>query len=361
MRVNPILLTLALTVATGSACGPLPGAHGKHKHLGTPEERGLKQLETPGLVIGEFALAPNAIVDGDTIKVSGLDSSLRLLGLDAEETFKHADERRRFETMTWEQYLKSGRGDSKRPVKLPTPLGEDAKHFAEGFFQGVTTVKLERDHAGEIRDYYNRYLAYVMVNKGGKWVNFNVEVVRAGMSPYFSKYGYSRRFHDDFVQAQEEAKLGKRGIWAPGKHYDDYEERLKWWNTRAEEIAAFEREGEGKPNWVVLTRWDAMKQLEKLEGQEVELLGSVSDIKLGDKGPTTVKLSRRLFQDFTIVFFDKDVFGTSGIEARMGEYVRVRGIVTKYINKKKSREELQIVVNLPGQITVPGQVSHAQN
>ena len=43
---------------------------------------------------------------------------------------------------------------------LPTPLGEDAKTWAQGFFDGVSSVKLERDHPGEIRDYYGRYLAY---------------------------------------------------------------------------------------------------------------------------------------------------------------------------------------------------------
>jgi endonuclease YncB( thermonuclease family) len=355
-RFRWLLLLVALAAAAPSACGPLPGSQGRHKHLGTQKERDLKKLETSGLVIGEFTLAPNAIVDGDTIKVAGLDSSLRLLGLDAEETFKKESERRAFEGSTWEEYLAKGRGGSKRPVKLPTPLGEDAKHFAQDFFKGVKTVRLERDHPGEIRDYFDRYLAYVFVERDGKWVNYNVECVRAGMSPYFSKYGYSRRFHEEFVRAQDEARAARRGIWAPGgQHYDDYDERLRWWNQRGDEIAAFEREAEGKDNWIVLTRWDALDRLEKHVGEEVVLLGAVSDMTLGDRGPTIVKLSRRRGQDFTIVFFDKDVFGTSKIEDRLGEYVAIRGVVSKYKHKKRNREELQIVVNLPGQVMVPGQ------
>ena len=46
-------------------------------------------------------------------------------------------------------------------------------------------------------------------NKGGTWVNYNVEAVRAGMGPYFPKYGQSRRFHPEFVAAQEEARKAK--------------------------------------------------------------------------------------------------------------------------------------------------------
>ena len=79
------------------------------------------------------------------------------------------------------------------------------------FFEGADKVRLERDHPAEIRDAYQRYLAYVFVQKGGTWVNYNVESVRAGMGPYFPKYGNSRRFHDDFVKAQQEAMEAKRG------------------------------------------------------------------------------------------------------------------------------------------------------
>src|SRR6185436_11845101 len=133
--------------------------------------------------------------------------------------------------------------------------------------------------------------------------NYNVECVRAGMSPYFSKYGYSRRFHAEFVAAQEEARKAERGIWAPGAQaYDDYPERLTWWDQRAEEIAAFEKQAEGRGDWIVLTRWDALKLLEERVGKEVVLLGAVSSVELGDRGPSKVKLSRRRGQDFSLIF-----------------------------------------------------------
>ena len=131
------------------------------------------------LVIGEYKMG--RVVDGDTIHVEGLDSSLRLLGFDAEETFKHAGERRAFDA-GWEQYKTGVRTKngvrSLHPVKFATPMGDEAKKWAEKWFTGVDTVRLERDDPEEIRDRYNRYLAYVLAKKNGTWVNYNVEAVR---------------------------------------------------------------------------------------------------------------------------------------------------------------------------------------
>ena len=136
-------------------------------------------------------------------------------------------------------------------------------------------MRLERDHPGEIRDFYGRYLAYVFAKKNGQWVNYNVECVRAGHSPYFMKYGRSRRFHREFVDAQKEAQEAKRGIWKPGAmHYDDYDERLRWWAEREAAITRFEREQNEHPeSHIALTRWDAMLKLEQRLGQEVTAAG----------------------------------------------------------------------------------------
>ncbi len=314
-------------------------------------QKRLRALETPGLVIGEFPLAADAVIDGDTIRVAGLRSTLRLLAIDTEETFKNDPDRRLYET-GFENYLKVKKGKSLKPPKCATPLGEDAKHFAMKFFEGVRTVRLERDDPKEIRGRYGRYLAYVFVKRSGHWVNYNLETVRAGMSPYFTKYSYSRRFHEQFVKAQKEAQKKGIGIWDPKKeHYRDYDERLAWWNARADFIRQFEKDAKGKDNYIILTNWDAIRRLEKHVGKQVVILGLVGQIKLGDKGPTRVILSRRLNSDFPLIFFDKDVFGSSGVARYKGEFIRAKGVVSRYHNKYKNRDELQMVISLPGQIT----------
>lgn len=316
-------------------------------------QKSLAQLEQPGLVIGEFKLAAkDPVLDGDTVKVAGLDTTLRLLGIDTEETFKNEDDRRAAAD-DFAEYLRKKRGDRKNPAKAATPMGEEAKKWAKQFFKGVDTIRLERDHPREVRGLYGRYLSYILVEHDGAWMNYNVECVRAGMSPYFTKYGYSRRFHDQFLVAQRQAQKAQRGIWSPdAQKYPDYDERLSWWNARAEFIRAFEKEAGEREHYIPLTRWDSLQRLEAHEGREVVVLGTVARVKLGQRGPSKVFLSRRRSSSFPIVFFDKDVMGNTGIADARGEFVRVRGTVTKYFNKYRKSDELQVVVTLPGQVQV---------
>jgi endonuclease YncB( thermonuclease family) len=342
-KVHAVLAGLAaLVVVAAPACNPVV-----HRFDRTSVGASLAKGNHAALVIGEFPLMK--VTDGDTIRVAGLDASMRLLGLDTEETFKRKSEYMEFDK-GWERYLAEAQAKTSSPVKIPTPMGEEAKKFAEAFFKGVRTVRLERDHPKEIRDFYNRYLAYVFVEKDGKTYNYNVECVRAGMSPYFSKYGYSRRFHKEFVAAQEEARAAKRGIWDPSKqHYTDYDRRLEWWNRRGDFIQAFEIEAADHANWIVLTHWDALDRLQGKVGREVVILGAIGDIR-ETAGPTKVLLSRRRTGSLPLIFFDKDVLARSGALAAKGEFVRAHGVITKYYNKYKKQDELQIVVTLPGQI-----------
>ena len=349
MSVIRSVLVAALAVSV--ACHPVGGKRYTRKLA----QKSLQKLEQPGIVVGEFHLTK--VVDGDTVKVDGLDSSLRLLGDDTEETFKNEADRRGAEAGL-EQYMKDKRGSALRPAKMATPMGEQAKLWAKHFFEGVDKVRIERDHPAEIRDRYNRYLAYVIANKEGKWVNYNIEVVRAGMSPYFPKYGNSRRFHAEFLAAEAEAKAAKLGIWAPGAPgYPDYPEREAWWTARGDFVAKFRAEGEGNPLYIDITHWDALEQLEANVGKEVHLLGTVGDVRIGEKGPTRVTLSRRLFSDFPLVFFDRDVLGTSGISEWKGEFVVITGTPSMYENKHTHKKQLQIQVDRASQITlspVPG-------
>jgi len=347
MRHALIVTLLALLVS----CGTGDGARYSRKAA----QSSLGKLETPGLIIGEFELTK--VTDGDTIHVDGLDSSLRLLGMDTEETFKSENDRRLFEN-GWEQYLAAKRGDSKHPVKAATPMGDEAKEWAKQFFEGASHVRLERDDPKEIRDRFGRYLAYVFAQKNGTWLNYNVEAVRAGMSPYFDKYGYSRQYHEDFIEAEREAKAAGVGIWDPTKmHYPDYAEREPWWTARAEFIAEFHRQGDGRDDYFTLDAFDAMQRIEQAVGKEIVVLGLVGEVRLGDKGPTKVMLSRKMFGDFPIIFFDKDVFSSTGISRYRGEFVTVRGVVTVYENKYNKRKQYQLVVDRPGQVTlsqIPG-------
>ena len=345
------LLAAALALGLTAGCAQTKS---QQRYSKAQAAAALGSLEKVGLFIGDFPIAGSAaVIDGDTIRVKGLTSSLRLLAIDTEETFKTAAERQAF-AQGWDKYKEIMQSRSDRPVKLATPLGEEAKKWGMAFFEGVTTVRLERDHPGEIRDYFGRYLSYVMVERNGQWLNYNVEIVRAGLSPYFTKYGRSRRFHKEFLEAQQHAQEARLGIWDPEKRgYGDYDKRLPWWNGRAETIHRFEKEMEEDSRHVVLTRWDALLQLEQRLGQEVVLLGGVNEIRLGDKGPTVVKLSRSRGNDFDVVFFDKDVLISSGIQHAKGEFVRVRGTVRKYRNQYTGQDKLQIVVTLPGQVLSP--------
>jgi len=310
--------------------------------------------EQTGVLLGEFPLKNDAVIDGDTVKVGGLDGSLRLLGIDTEETFKTDADWRKYE-MGWERYLDNEAAKTNRPVKIATPVGMDAKHYAKHFFEGLTRVRLERDHPKEIRGHYNRFLAYILIERDGELVNYNVESVRAGMSPYFTKYGYSRRFHDAFVKAEKEARAKGVGIWEQGtEHYKDYDVRLPWWFGRAAFIEAFEREGADRDDYVALTHWDAIRRLETMVGKDVNLLATVGSIYKSDRGgPTRVMLSRRMFADFPLVIFDAQVLEESQLEKYKGEYVRIRGMVTTYENKKTGTKTLQITLRNADQVTTP--------
>jgi endonuclease YncB( thermonuclease family) len=344
-------VSLLLVVAV-AACSPVGGERYTRKQA----QKSLRKLETPGITVGEFKVSK--IVDGDTVRVDGLDNSLRLLGMDTEETFKSELNRRAVET-DWLGYLESKRGKP-RPTRIETPFGEVAKAWAKEFFAGVTTVRIERDHPGEIRDRFNRYLAYVIALKDGKWVNYNVEAVRAGMSPYFVKYGYSRRFHSEFLAAQDEARAAKRGLWSADPKlmkYPDYKERFEWFEARAAFMEAFRNEGKDKPNYVDLTHWDALKRLEEHVGKEVKIIGVVAEVRYAERGPSRVLLSYRMFHDFPLVFFDRDVLAQSGLPEWKGEFIVVTGTVTDYTNKKSGKKQLQISVDRASQIQlskVPG-------
>jgi endonuclease YncB( thermonuclease family) len=348
LRPVRVLLVLAVLTAAGAAVAD-------RRHRAPAAEHKPSVPPAAGLVLGEYPLG--RIVDGDTLVVDGLDASLRLLGMDTEETFKTRADRKLFGA-GWPAYLKAKRGDAPHPVKMATPLGEDAKAFAKRFFDGVTTVRLERDEPREIRDRYDRYLAYVLVKTAQGWRNYNVEGVRAGMSPYFTKYGYSRRYHQDFLAAEAEARAAHRGIWAPGAQaYPDYPERAAWWRARAEFIDAFRKASASDPSLIDLTHEDAPATLEAQLGKPVTVLATVGEVRPGH--PARVLLSRRRGADLPLIVFSPEVLAASHLADARGEFITVRGAPSIYEHPQTHHKELQIVVDRADQITLAPRPSNA--
>jgi micrococcal nuclease len=171
------------------------------------------------------------VFDGDTIAVSigGKSESVRLVCLDTEES------------------LYGGR----KPV---THAGALASAFAKRFFGAATTgvprrtvrVDLEFDTDDPLdvcdhkhRDNYGRLLAYV--HRRG--LNYALEAVRRGWSPYFVKYGRSRLYHNQFLAGEAEAQALRAGIWNPTTNgrgpRRDYDVLVPWWALRDGVVEGF--------------------------------------------------------------------------------------------------------------------------
>lgn len=123
------------------------------------------------------------VVDGDTIVVNyhGKREKVRLLCVNTPESV-HPDKRRN------------------------TPMGKVASIYTGNRLAGKY-VDLEFE--GKRRGHYGRLLAYVFID--GE--NFNVELVRQGLSPYYTKYGLSRKYDQEFREAERYARKHGVNIW----------------------------------------------------------------------------------------------------------------------------------------------------
>ena len=214
--------------------------------------------------------------------------------------------------------------------KFASPAGELARDFARQFFAGATEVRLEYDSLENRRGYYNRYLVYVYALKDGEWINYNLEAVRAGWSPYFSKYGYSVRFHQDFVEAQAEAQEAQRGIWSPSiRHYPDYEGRLPWWNRRGDAVEYFRAHHGDDPTYVIVGTDAGWERLPQLEGQDIVIFGTLGDLHY-DWEPPRAMIGHRRGDDFQIVAFRDGALEDLQLERFAGEYFYMRGRLDFY-------------------------------
>lgn len=306
------------------------------------------QFADSSLIIGEFKITK--VTDGDTFKFEGLDKSARLLGIDTEETFKDSQaQQKSFElSQIWpEEYFKL-QTEQKTffPIKPESPFGYDTWQWAKDFTEDVSLVRLEKEDSLRYTDIYGRYLAYVILESEGKEVNYNIECVRQGYSPYYNKYGNSKRFHKEFLEAQDNARKNKLGIWgSEAKCYPDYEARIIWWNKRAEQIEEYEKQYSKSENSFNLMNDGEYDRLKNYVDNEVLVFVNITEI-LTDKNPSIIRINIKRGVDFDVVFFDdyKKILDEYDTEMLKEFFLFVTGKLTIY------RDRYQIIIENPNQI-----------
>jgi endonuclease YncB( thermonuclease family) len=286
-------------------------------------------------LLGEYELnRNNGVIDGDTIRCWKLDGGVRLLGIDTEETFRELEDRRAA-GKDWEAYAAAKAGANDLPVKYGSFMGEEASHFARDFFRGVKSVRLEYDDATRTKDIYGRHLCYAFATPrhGGQELNYCVEVVRHGYSPYAMKYGHSARFRKEFEAAENEARQAKRGIWGEKPMgYRDYDVRLKWWKERAEQLERFRSNHAKTDNAIELACEDTEERLKKHEGKEVLLLCNMPEFANGlnpDESPPRIACTALQNVTLHVCFDTRALYDECNPGSLRGYYVIVRGVLRK--------------------------------
>ena len=124
------------------------------------------------------------VVDGDTIDISynGKKERIRMLCVNTPESV-HPDQSKN------------------------TEMGRKASKYTDKRLSNkYVSLEFEQRKRGN----YGRLLAYVILEGN----NFNLELVKKGWSPYYTKYGNSEKHHAEFVSAEKEARTNGMNIWA---------------------------------------------------------------------------------------------------------------------------------------------------
>lgn len=123
------------------------------------------------------------VVDGDTIELSD-GNTVRYIGIDTPE-------------------IRERQG--KKWVYNPRPYAEEAKAFNEKL---VKEMPLRLEYDVQKKDKYNRVLAYVYSGE----TMINLEMVRQGYAMIYT-YPPNVKYAEEFLEAQKEARGGKKGLW----------------------------------------------------------------------------------------------------------------------------------------------------
>ncbi|NOZ54590.1 MAG: hypothetical protein GXP08_15895 [Gammaproteobacteria bacterium] len=226
------------------------------------------------------------VVDGDTIKtnLNGEIINLRLPCIDTEESA------------------------SSSPLKPVTRFAKETTRWAEDWLAARNNkIELEYETDYAITGFFDRHLTYVYA--AGE--NYNLACVRQGYSPYFQKYGYSRGYHEAFIDAEQQAMSEHLGIWNEVSHAGDtvrpYHLLKMWWEVRARQIELGRKEKRRNAQLIYLpdgldydAAIDAAGNREKRQ-----VFGEVKRIRVAGPG-SLVELSVKLRKHFNLYVYENN-------------------------------------------------------
>ena len=114
--------------------------------------------------------------------------------------------------------------------KQNIPMGKTASDYTKERLAGKY-VALEFE--GKTRGQYGRLLAYVFVD--GR--NFNLELVRKGLSPYYTKHGLSKRYDKKFREVERYARDHRLNIWGDPELTQKYLRLKSKWGQHSSQIS----------------------------------------------------------------------------------------------------------------------------
>ncbi|HKK11248.1 MAG TPA: thermonuclease family protein [Flavobacteriaceae bacterium] len=112
--------------------------------------------------------------------------------------------------------------------KQNIPMGKVASRYTQKKLIGKS-VDLEFE-IKRLRGNHGRLLAYVFVD--GQ--NLNMDFIRQGLSPYYTKYGKSERYDAEFCSAEKQARKDKLNIWVDPELTKKYLRLKSKWGQRGE-------------------------------------------------------------------------------------------------------------------------------
>jgi endonuclease YncB( thermonuclease family) len=294
------------------------------------------------------------VVDGDTlhVRMDGQRVKLRLVCVDTEEKF-------------------SNRGQPD-PTKPETVFGQASAEWAKAYFparasvEGETKIGLVYPDGVARYDVYGRLLCHALLPDG---LDFNLLLVRLGISPYFNKYGNSELAHADFQAAQALARAEERGIWNPATNVSadparpsavrPYAALLPWWDARAAAIDRFraERAREGlttvacdEPEALVLCAAACA------EGRTARVFGTIYQVFREDNGDRTLLLrsgDRERAVRVVIPAARIEAFDLADLERRAGEAFTQNYLF--FQGRLETRgKSFRLLLESPGQVEVAG-------